>query len=71
MNQPIFLFFIGYECWQNSLQGMFLKREEVMFWKLKCSRNGVKEAEQSPTRTITCPTCHLLAGEQKDVETVA
>jgi hypothetical protein len=50
---------------------MFLKREEVMFWKLKCSRNGVKEAEQSPARTITCPTCHLLAGEQKDVETVA
>ena len=40
-------------------------------WKLKCSRNGVKEAEQPPTWTITYPTCRLLAGEQKGVETVA
>lgn len=42
-----------------------------MVWKLKCSRNGVKEAEQPPTWTITYPTCRLLAGEQKGVETVA
>ena len=26
MNQPIFLFFIGYECLQNSLPQMFLKQ---------------------------------------------
>ena len=26
MNQPIFLFFIGYECLQNSLPRMFLKQ---------------------------------------------
>ena len=51
--------------------GCSSSREEVMVWKLKCSRNGVKEAEQSPPWTITCPTWHLLAGEQKDVETVA
>lgn len=43
-----------------------------MVWKLKCSRNGVKEAEQPPTWTITYPTCRLYRREsRKGVETVA